>query len=77
MVEKIDTFVKGASAECISVKNSSVGGVSVGVTPADGRNRLGASAKDTPVKNPSVEDTCVRVCNSRENVDLCQGCIGA
>ena len=28
MVEKIDTFVKGASAECISVKNSSVGDVS-------------------------------------------------
>ena len=62
MVENIDTFVKGVSAECISVKDSSVGCVSVGVVPADGRNRLGASAKGTPVKNLSVEDTCVCVC---------------
>ena len=61
MVENIDTFVKGVSAECISVKDSSVGCVSVGVVPADGRNRLGASAKGTPVKNLSVEDTCVCV----------------
>ena len=31
MVENIDTFVKGVSAECISVKNSSVGDVLFGL----------------------------------------------
>ena len=64
MVVEIYTFVKGASAECISIKDSSVGGVSVGVAPADSRNRLSASTKGTPAKNPSVEDTrvCVYIC---------------